>query len=347
MFFWRQKPINPKTEPFRGVNLGGWLLLERWITPSLFKDLAAADEYSLCELDSVELNRKINNHRKTFVTKSDFEWLAKQGITAVRLPVGYWVFGGEPPFSGNIEYVDKAFDWAKQTRIKILLDLHGAPGSQNGWQESGRIGDIGWPEDERNIIASLRIIEKLSRRYAGHPSLLGIELLNEPHPKIRTAILKKYYKASYKIIRKNCGPDVWVVFSDSFKPHRWAWHLWASKYPRVYIDTHQYQAYTARDRRMDVTGHIKKTLHKVDKQITKMARHHPVIVGEWSLVLDGKSFKGLNPVQVEAARRAYGNAQLMTYEKASAWFYWTYKTEERGVWSFKDCVERGRLPKFK
>ncbi len=25
----------------RGVNLGGWLVLEKWITPSLFADLAA------------------------------------------------------------------------------------------------------------------------------------------------------------------------------------------------------------------------------------------------------------------------------------------------------------------
>ena len=97
---------------------------------------------------------------------------------------------------------------------------------------------------------------------------------------------------------------------------------------------------------MNVANHIKKTLFKVDKQITKMARYHPVIVGEWSLVLDGKSTRSLNPVQLEAARRAYGYAELMTFEKTSAWFYWTYKTENGGVWSFEDCVKRCRLPSF-
>lgn len=346
MLFWRKKKLSTNTPPIRGVNLGGWLLLEPWITPSIFKDILAADEYTLCKLDSDSIKRKIEVHRETFVTYADFEWLAKQGISAIRLPVGYWVFGDTPPFIGNIEYVDKAFDWAEKTNIKILLDLHGAPGSQNGWQESGKIGGIGWPENERNIIVSLQVIDKLSRRYAGHPSLLGIELLNEPHPKIKQSVLKKYYKAGYNIIRKNCGSKTWVVFSDNFKPRRWAWHLWKSKYPEMYIDTHQYQAYTPSDRRLNVAGHINKTFGTVNRQISKMSLHHPVIVGEWSLVLDGESTQGLSPIQLEAARRAYGNAQLMTYEQAAAWFYWTYRTEEGGIWSFRDCIEKCWLPKF-
>ena len=30
----------------RGVNLGGWLVLEKWMTPSLFEGLNATDETS-------------------------------------------------------------------------------------------------------------------------------------------------------------------------------------------------------------------------------------------------------------------------------------------------------------
>ncbi len=34
--------------------------------------------------------------------------------------------------------------WANEIGLKILLDLHGAPGSQNGFDNSGRRGDILW-----------------------------------------------------------------------------------------------------------------------------------------------------------------------------------------------------------
>jgi glucan 1,3-beta-glucosidase len=32
----------------RGVNLGGWLVLEKWMTPSVFEGLDAADETTFC-----------------------------------------------------------------------------------------------------------------------------------------------------------------------------------------------------------------------------------------------------------------------------------------------------------
>jgi glucan 1,3-beta-glucosidase len=37
----------------RGVNLGGWLVLEKWMAPSLFAGLDATDETTWC----VELGR--------------------------------------------------------------------------------------------------------------------------------------------------------------------------------------------------------------------------------------------------------------------------------------------------
>lgn len=33
----------------KGVNLGGWLLLERWMSPSLFAGTDAVDEYTLMQ----------------------------------------------------------------------------------------------------------------------------------------------------------------------------------------------------------------------------------------------------------------------------------------------------------
>ena len=74
-----------------------------------------------------------------------------------------------------------------------------------------------------------------------------------------------------------------------------------------------------------------------------MRRHHPVIVGEWSLALDSKSLSDTPENDHNLAYKAYGDAQLLAYGQASAWFYWSYNTESGGVWSFRDCVEKGLL----
>ena len=40
--------VSPPPAHLRGVNLGGWLLLEKWMKPSLFDGLAASDETTWC-----------------------------------------------------------------------------------------------------------------------------------------------------------------------------------------------------------------------------------------------------------------------------------------------------------
>ncbi|MGZ8190099.1 MAG: hypothetical protein ACXWTS_02595 [Methylococcaceae bacterium] len=75
----------------RGVNLGGWLVLEKWITPSVFEGLQAKDETSYCVELGSEAQVRLKQHWDTFITREDFAWLAKTGINAVRLPVGHWL----------------------------------------------------------------------------------------------------------------------------------------------------------------------------------------------------------------------------------------------------------------
>jgi glucan 1,3-beta-glucosidase len=338
------KKLKADQSPLKGVNLGGWLVLEKWITPSLFKGLKAVDEYTLSKHASAALNGQLRKHRDTFITRADFNWLAEQGIQAVRLPVGYWVFGDEPPYTGSIDFVDKAFEWAEASGLKILLDLHGAPGSQNGWDHSGQAGQAGWHRSEANIIKTLQVVSRLADRYGKHPQLLGIELLNEPRSTVPPRILLRYYKAAYQIIRKKCGKKVWVVIHDGFRPQRWDRALTGPGYSNVYLDTHQYQVYKKQHKRLGLTGHLRLTLRKLPSELAQMRRHHPVIIGEWSAALDPRSLRRLNGDQAAAGLRSYGAAQLTAYAQAAAWFYWTYRTEDGGPWSYRDSVENGLLP---
>ncbi|PIN08789.1 Glucan 1,3-beta-glucosidase [Handroanthus impetiginosus] len=71
--------------------------------------------------------------------------------------------------------------WFRSFGIKCIVDLHAAPGSQNGMEHSAsRDGTTDWPTSPDYISQTLHVIDFLASRYAKHPSLLGIELLNEP-----------------------------------------------------------------------------------------------------------------------------------------------------------------------
>ena len=54
-------------EKIRGVNLGNWLVLERWMEPELFRDTDAEDETWLRRLlPAKELERRLKEHRESW-----------------------------------------------------------------------------------------------------------------------------------------------------------------------------------------------------------------------------------------------------------------------------------------
>ncbi|GAA5851799.1 hypothetical protein JCM8547_000056, partial [Rhodosporidiobolus lusitaniae] len=102
----------------RGVNLGGWLTLEPFITPSLFEPYLnashpAVDEWTLSENlrreGGVErLEEVLRGHYESFVTELDFLAIAQAGLSWVRLPVPYWALktwggGGKGRREGMVE----------------------------------------------------------------------------------------------------------------------------------------------------------------------------------------------------------------------------------------------------
>jgi len=328
----------------RGVNLGGWLVLEPWITPSLFEGTTAMDEHSLCKFGSAEHKARLRRHRQMFITEKDFQWLAKHGIEAVRIPVGYWIFGKAMPYIGAIKYLDSAFEWAEKHGLKIIICLHGAPGSQNGEMHSGQIRDVGWPLKQRNLDWTLDVIERLAKRYCGRPALLGIELLNEPAQEILRRILTRYYRQAYKIIRRVCGPDVWVIIDDRFKPGRWWWVLAGPWRRRGVQDHHHYQIFEPEDRTLDIEGHLRKAarMGNVLRRITIFRR---IIVGEWSGALHRQVVEDMGDARGRQIYQDYTAAQLAAFAGCTGWFYWTYKTEstEFDPWHFRMMVEQGTM----
>ena len=69
------------------MNLGGWLVLEPWITPSLFKSDAYIDEYTFSQKNP-NAKSQLKKHWKSFITKDDIAAIADAGFNHIRIPIG-------------------------------------------------------------------------------------------------------------------------------------------------------------------------------------------------------------------------------------------------------------------
>lgn len=165
----------------KGVNLGNWLVLEKWMSPSLFEGTTAEDEYYLpTQLSREVYEARIKIHRSEYITERDFTRIKSMGMDAVRIPVPYFIFGDREPFIGCIEELDKAFCWAEKYGLQILIDLHTAPDSQNGFDNGGISGVCKWSQQPDEVEFELTVLERLAERYGKREGLWGIEVLNEP-----------------------------------------------------------------------------------------------------------------------------------------------------------------------
>src|SRR4051794_9924661 len=82
-------------DPIRGVNLGGWLILEKWMVPSMFQGLpdTVVDEWTFCKyLGKTEATSRLTKHWGSYITEKDIVALKNAGINHVRIPFGYWAF---------------------------------------------------------------------------------------------------------------------------------------------------------------------------------------------------------------------------------------------------------------
>ncbi|MBQ4186622.1 MAG: beta-glucosidase, partial [Firmicutes bacterium] len=83
----------------KGVNLGNWLVLEKWMSPALFYGTDAEDEYDLPRALSKEVyEARIRIHRSEYISEGDFVRIKAMGLNTVRIPVPFFVFGDVEPY---------------------------------------------------------------------------------------------------------------------------------------------------------------------------------------------------------------------------------------------------------
>ena len=355
----------------KGVNLGNWLVLEKWMSTELFCGTEAEDEedfYTMLSPEEAAL--RIQMHRDYFIQERDFQHIRAMGLNLVRIPIPHFVFGDRAPYIGCIEYLDKAFDWAEQYDLKIMIDLHTVPDSQNGFDNGGLTGVVKWHLKQENIEYTLDVLEKLAERYADRVGLYGIELLNEPVSKevleinkerysprdpqraegstyVPTEILKEFYLKGYERVCRHCGEHVKVVLHDGFRLEEWENFMPRESYPNVIIDTHMYLNFSESDIKGEHFSDYQKYVEEsFEKRLARAQQFHDVVVGEWCIA--NKSDLIRCAVEAEQKRRIYrmfGEMQLNAWEKCEGWIYWSYKlhTPGRNDWDFVRAVDEGWL----
>lgn len=285
--------------PIRGVNLGGWLSLEPFITPSLFEydeDDEVIDEYTLCKHLGPEKSKEIlEEHYATFITENDFKNIVNAGLDHLRIPFSYWAvdtFEGDPYVKGVAwRYLLRGIEWARKYGLRVKLDLHGLPGSQNGWNHSGRAGIIRFLEGadgDKNAERALEIHDSLSQffaqdRYRNVVVFYG--LANEPARDIDNDEVVEWTSDVFDLVEEN-GVEAMQVFSDSMMGLlTWQGKL-TGKGNQLVIDAHIYSifdaallAYTHEEK---ISLACNDWADMVEASLDTKTGFGPTIVGEWS-----------------------------------------------------------------
>lgn len=369
-------------EKIRGVNLGNWLVLEKWMEPKVFAGEEAEDEVWLNRtMEKEALKTRMKWHRDTYVTEEDIKNIASHKFNMIRIPVPYFIFGDVEPFNGCIEYLDFAFDWAEKYGLRILIDLHTVPESQNGYDNGGITGVCKWCKNPKSVEFSLTVLERLAERYAKRKGLFGVEIVNEPisflvwmtSPSRTQAVdkkeakgsgyvplrfLKPFYLTAYERLRRILPEEKAIVFHDGFRFGSWNRFFDHNKMKNVYLDTHIYILAMEAIIPIHSMWVYRLFIAWQKLQIRRVNKHVPVIVGEWcSCSLNASKFDRMEENQEKVKRlrredfRAVTRMQLDAWKGGAGFFYWNYQMwkdidthmdkEYMENWDLRRCWKKG------
>jgi glucan 1,3-beta-glucosidase len=279
----------------RGVNIGGWLLLERFITPYMFaltschlqgdfcwypgqlsappldskkhkycnlfeceglKELPV-DEYTLTDAfpNKALARAHLTHHWEHFVTKEDVKTLKETGVTHARVSMPHWILGDigedEPYVDGQWLYFVRFVGWCREFGIEVWPDIHTAPGSQNGFDNSGQYLEDGptcqhWSDSKTNVERSLQVVQDISDAIVRdnlQDVVTGFGVLNEPFSDCNVLVVEKFYNDALNRIRTTLGEGTAVYIGDMFNSAKWnnGWWTDEDQYSNTFLDSHYYQ----------------------------------------------------------------------------------------------------------
>lgn len=320
----------------RGVNLGGWQVHEPWMSPLA----GTRDDYDMRRVLAQRFGDSgrdslINAYQDTYLQEKDFRILSNLGMSAVRLPIYYLNHMNEDgswkrDASGRIDFrrIEWVVNMAKKYRMYVILDLHGAPGSQNGADHSGKIGGSGelWnnPRYQEQTLAFWR---ELARRFRNESTVAGYDILNEPslsYPGAATRPVLDMYDRIYREIRA-VDPQHIVIMEGIWD---WTAITRPSDYGWVNVIYSFHYYHWGND--SNYQSQVDFVESKINQERQFLSYNVPHYVGEFTLFNLQSSW--------EYALRRYNDAGWH-------WTSWTYKGTNIGNWALYNHRDaRGATP---
>ncbi|KAF4321156.1 hypothetical protein BBO99_00004162 [Phytophthora kernoviae] len=356
----------------RGVNLGGWLVAEHWMTAdaSIWDGVEGrysnSGEYTAITkaANPDDIRSKLGHHHATYVSEDDIQQIAAAGLNMVRVPVGFWILGydSHDPSNqhewqtytrGTIAFLDQLIRyWAKTHNIAVLISLHAAKGSQNGADHSSPAspGHSLWSQYRENVANSIEVARFLADRYLDDEAFLGIGLLNEPSGSTDQAVLYRYYQDAYQAVRSTGSDCVLSVMPMLQKqsPDEMVGFMEAPDFTNVWVEWHPYfiwgYEHTPDDQLVNVA--VKQEYKgRVDKWNARPGHNH-LFMGEWS-VATASDMYAKNRDQFYA----FAKEQLKVHQEAEGgWAMWTWKTSGGESylksWSLQNLLADNQLSKM-
>ena len=332
----------------KGTNVGGYLLQEFWMTVGSYTENVTAEEdvYRVLteRFGKDEAMRLIRLYQENFFTEEDFDYCRELGMNCLRLPFWYRNIVDEngEPYEDWFVLFDRFVEEAGKRGIYVILDLHGAPGSQNGSDHSGKDGhDEKMAASEfffgdeavvkKNQELYYQIWETVAEHFNGNPWVAGYDLLNEPYCTYRYntgrpdselhEILWTVYDEAYRRIRA-IDPDHVIIMeatwnaSDLPAPEKYGWEN----------VMYQYHTYLYDDYDNSKGQQIVNLRNRISN--TRGGGYNvPSLLGEFAL------FNALT---------AWDEGVKLVNNSGMSWTTWTYKTiASVGNWGLKHTKDYG------
>lgn len=311
----------------RGTNFGGWLVQEGWMCPTKQTDTLSTDMTLYSRFGKEKAEALIAAYQESWITEEDFKTVKELGLNVVRVPFTYMNVYHHLSDEGELlhpdeftlredpfERLDFALEMCKKYGLYLILDMHGAVGSQNGSDHSGDTSrtnlyagtELG--EAYREKTAELWAL--VAEHFAGESNVAGYDLLNEP-TRASGATQWDYYDVLYKAVRE-ADPDHMIFIEATWEPNNlpspedYGWE-------NVVYEYHHYN--------WEDNNQSNKSFYTF-KKLLGNTHKVPSLIGEFNAWGDSRRSTGKrDQTDLEA------NAGVLEFYNGEGWHWttWTYK----------------------
>ena len=299
----------------RGTNAGGWLVQENWMNPTNASDQKTMMTTLANRFGTSKRDELVSTYENNYWTTQDFDNCAEMGMSVIRLPFTYMNLCDD---NGNLK--SNAFDrldWfvqnCSQRGMYVILDMHGAFGSQNGMDHSGEINDgKQLYYNQSNKDKTLNLWKKIAEHFKGNPAVAAYDILNEPGIKAAAtySLHWDFYNEIYNTIRSKDSNHIIIMEScwdaDNLpRPSQYGWTNVAYEY--------HYYPWSAQN-----SSDAQKSYFS--SKVSDIANHNygvPTFVGEFTCFKQAEGWK----------------AAMSTFNSQGwHWTTWSYKVTGNSSW---------------